>query len=260
MDYSKKMKVVRSEEKWVKDNWKEKAKVTPIFIITYDRLKVLKQSIDSYCDNIETPFEVVIIDFGSTYEPTRNFLRHLEFEGKKVYWKEKFAHRFRFNSHINEVVQNYFNTHPKSNYVVTDPDIVLDNVRGDVLEVYAHLLDNLPKIDVVGPMLRIDDIPDCYPRKKELITDSQEMKHHSSPVHIIQYKRKPVKYIFSRIDTTFGLHRAENNFNRKRPAARVFSPYSARHLDWYLDPENLTSDQKYYMEHASMGITNWSRW
>lgn len=235
------------------------SEMTPIFIITCDRLEVLKTSIRSYYDSIETPFEIVAIDFGSAYEPTREFLRHLEYEGKKVYWKE----RIRFNTDLNSidgVIQDYFEARPKSNYVVTDPDIALDNVKGDILDIYSHLLNSVPEASVAGPMLRINDIPDHYPRKKELISESLHVDFHSRKVNTIQYKDKVIKYIFALIDTTFGMSRAGTHWKRHVNGVRVLPPYSARHLDWYLDPENLTQDQKYYAEHASRKIAHWSKW
>lgn len=232
-------------------------KMIPIFIISCDRLKALEQSIRSYHDNIKTPFEIIIVDFGSTFIPTLKYLRNLEDKKIKVYWRERIFRKKRLHT-ISISIKDYFGNHPKSNYVVTDPDIALDNVNGDILEVYTYLLEKLSQINVAGPMLRIDDIPDCYPKKKEVI--NWEMRFHSKRKNTIQYKDNAIKYIFSRIDTTFGLHRIGSRFNRKKLAARVFSPYSARHLDWYLDPGNLTPDQEYYMKHASGGITNWSRW
>jgi len=231
----------------------------PIFIITCDRLKVLKESIQSYYNCIKTPFEIVIIDFGSTYEPTLKYLKNLEHEKVKVYWKKKINHKIALNS-INGNIQDYFKNHPKSNYVVTDPDIALDNVEGDILRVYAHLLENLPGINVAGPMLRIDDIPDYYPPKKRLISSSRHVGYHSREVNTIQYEDKVLRYIFAPIDTTFGMSRAGKHWARHMKAVRVLSPYSARHLDWYLDSENLTQDQKYYIEHASKKIAHWSFW
>jgi len=145
--------------------------------------------------------------------------------------------------------------------VVTDPDIALDNVNGDILEVYAHLLEMLPEIAVVGPVLRTDNIPDYYPRKEEIIT--WEMQHNPprKGIYNIRYKDKVINLIFAKIDTTFGMNRAGKHWGRRTiKAIRVLSPYSARHLDWYLNPLNLTPDQEYYMKHASAGITHWSRW
>jgi len=231
-------------------------KMIPIFIITCDRLKVLEQSIQSYYDCIKTPFEIVIIDYGSTFMPTIKYLKILEDKKIKVYWKERLRLARTLN-HNDAIIQDYFKTHPRSNYVVTDPDISLDNVRGDVLEVYAHLLENLP-VDVVGPMLKIDDIPDCYPRKEELLSNSEHAWFHSIPTAIIKYKNRNIEFIPTPIDTTFAMSRAGSHWKRKMKGARVLPPYAARHLDWYLDPKNLTPDQIYYMEHASRKTAHWS--
>ena len=230
----------------------------PIFIISSDRLKFLKESIQSYYDCIKTPFEIVIIDFGTSYEPTREFLRHLEYEGKTVYWNDKISYKGSLNL-IRPIVQDYFKTHPASNYVVTDPDIALDNVEGDVLEVYAYLLKRFHKISVAGPMLRIDDIPDHYLLKEKLLFNSLESTYLSRKKFTTQYKDKAINFKLIKIDTTFGMRRAGEDFWRCRWGARVFAPYSAKHLEWYLDFENLTEDQEYYMQHASRRISTWGR-
>jgi len=219
----------------------------------------LKKSMQSYYNYIKTPFEVVIVDFGSTYEPTVKFLQHLENEKVKVYWQERITSPPELNK-ANECIQDYFKSHPKSNYVVTDPDVALDNVDGDILGVYSYLLENLPKISVVGPMLRIDDIPDHYPRKKELLSTSLHVNFHSRKVNIVQYKDKTIRFIFAPIDTTFAMNRAGKRWARLRKGIRTLSPYSARHLDWYFGSENLTPDQKYYAEYVSGKIAHWSKW
>jgi len=226
----------------------------PIFILTFERLTVLKKSIQSYCDYIKTPFEIVIIDFGSTYEPTVDFLRHLEYEGKKVYWKERIFSKHDKEKPIQEAIRDYFENHPRSNYVITDPDIALDNVEGNVLEVYAYLLEAFPKIPIVGPIMRIDDIPDHYPGKEGVV--NWEKKLNSRSVKFIQYKGKTIKYIHSYLATTFRMNRAGTLFRKARRAFRVLPPYGSKHLDWYLDPKNLTEDHKYYMSRASSMLSH----
>ncbi len=230
----------------------------PIFIITCDRIEVLKKSIQSYFHQIKASFEIVIIDLGSTFYAMIDFLKELEGGKVNIYWEKKASVRGDLNR-ANENIQDYFKTHPASNYIVTDPDISLDNVNGDILEAYAQLLDAMPEIAVIGPMLRIDDIPDCYPLKKQLLLNSRHRKFHSSPQHMISYNGTQVKYIFARIDTTFGMFRAGTQWRRHQKGIRTFTPYSAKHLDWYIDPEKLTEDQRYYMQHASK-IAHWSKW
>jgi hypothetical protein len=46
----------------------------------------------------------------------------------------------------------------------------LDDVNDDILDFYIHVL-NTTGVNSVGPMLRIDDIPDYYPRKQMLLMD-----------------------------------------------------------------------------------------
>jgi len=233
------------------------SKMIPIFIITCERLEVLKKSIQSYHDCIKTPFEIIIIDFGSTYKPTIEFLKNLEREKTKVYWKARIKHPKGLNR-IDRNIQDYFKTHPGSNYVVTDPDIALDNVDGDIFNVYSYLLNAMPEIEVVGPMLRIDDIPDYYRNKK--IVESRHYKNFwSKERNYIQYKNKTIEYIHSKhIDTTFAMNRAWTRWRRLKLCIRTLSPYLAKHLDWYLDLDNPTPDQKHYIEYASSAISNWS--
>jgi len=243
---------------------KECTNLIPIFIITCDRLEVLKKSMKSYSDYIKSPFEIVICDQGSTFKPMIGFLKELESSGVMVYrWKENLNDGIKRNLPRNDVkirenMQNYFQNHPKSNYVVTDPDIFLDNVDGDILEVYAHLLNIMPKIFVVGPIFRIDDIPDYYPQRERLLFRYADL--HSRKVNIIQYKDKIVKYVLAPIHTSFGMYRREYLWiGGIKSGIRTLSPYLAKHLDWYIGPKNLSEDQKYYMNHASVNA-HWSTW
>ncbi|MGH9349857.1 MAG: hypothetical protein ACRD26_21615 [Vicinamibacterales bacterium] len=51
--------------------------------------------------------------------------------------------------------------------IVTNPDIELDPAcPSDLLDAYAHLPSRFPDAHVVGPMLRIDDMPEHYPLKE----------------------------------------------------------------------------------------------
>ncbi len=195
----------------------------PIFIITCDRLEVLKKSMESYSNCIKSPFKIVVCDQGSTYKPTVNFLKRLGSNGAEIYW--------RGNVNVNE----------------------------DILEAYAHLLNAMSGINVVGPMLRIDDIPKYYPLRNRLLKRSRHRDFHSREVHSVNYNGGQIRYIFAKIDTTFGMYRKGSQWYRLQEGIRILAPYSAKHLDWYIDPENLTKDQKYYMGRASRNA-HWSKW
>jgi len=219
----------------------------------------------SYHDYIKTPFEIVICDQGSTFKPMKEFLERLESNGVTVYrWQDGINDSNRINlrrndNKIREDIQDYFKNHLKSNYVVTDPDILLDNVEGDILEVFAYLLEKLPQNTIAGPIPRSDDIPDFYPYREKIIANHQRV-FHSKKIRAIQYKNKTIKYIIAPIHTIFGMSRKNTQWEGHAVRAiRTTTPYSAKHLDWYLDPRNLTEDQRYYMEHGSINA-HWSKW
>lgn len=222
----------------------------PIFIITRDRLDVLKQAIDSYTLKINTPIDIVIHDNLSTYLPLVDYLHQLENSGTKIYWN--------LGNDLNDAgnsIQDYMSRSQSKYYVVTDPDIVLkDTALGDILEFLATMLDVF-KVPVAGPMIQIDDIPDHFPLK-EIVHARWKFDFGKRPRRFIDYRNKRIEYILAVIDTTFGMYRREFFFHRYNSAFRSFDPYMVRHLDWYAHPDNLTEDQIYY---GTTG-TRWNHW
>jgi hypothetical protein len=228
----------------------------PIFIITKDRTSCLIESIQSYYDQISRPIEIVLYDNHSTYEPMLDFLQSYENNGVTVYRNTKEISVPNDLNKISRSIKSYMKNHNAPYYVVTDPDIVLDNTNGDILEFYAHLLENF-NINVVGPMLRIDDIPDYYPLKKEAILRHMSQFWLKNPLELT-YKGNSYQYQRAYIDTTFGMYRRKYRFRRHTFGIRTYAPYSARHLDWYVDPKKIPNDQMYYMKSSSPFISHWS--
>jgi hypothetical protein len=225
----------------------------PIFIIVHNQFEILKKSVESYEKYIKTPIKIIFHNVASTYEPTLNYLKNMENNGYKVYHTTKNHHHT-----VVESIKDYINKNKDFEYyVMTDPDIELDNVNGDILDLYVYTLNKL-KCTSVGPMLRIDDIPDYYPRK-ELVIAGHGSQFWNKPKLEIEYNKNKYKYIKCRTDTTFQLCSIKN-MPAKFPhsnSIRFLSPYAARHLDWYIDPNNLTPCQKFYQENTS-SISHWN--
>lgn len=228
--------------------------VIPIFIIVHDRIIALDKAVKSYLKFIKTPIKIIFHDVASTYGPCLEYLENKRKEGYEVYRSEK-------NHHLTvmDTIKNYMNKNPQYEYfVMTDPDIELDNVNGDILEFYKYLSIQNNNEYVVGPMLRIDDIPDYYPYKKNVIQSHTSQFWHKTPINI-NYKGNTYQIQYSLIDTTFQLvHRSLLSSTFARKGIRCYPPYSARHLDWYLDPNNLTDDQIYYSK-KSTDTATWGR-
>jgi len=195
------------------------------------------------------------------------FLKRLESNGVIVYrWEDGLndgvgKNLRRDDNKIREDIQDYFKSHPKSNYVVTDPDIALESCNGDILEVLIYCLESFPQYGEAGPALRVDDIPEYYPYKEKIIADYHRL-FKSKKMQTIRYKNRNIKYTIAPIHTVFGMSRKDTRWREVTiKAIRLFAPYLVKHLDWYLDLEHMTEEQEYYMKHASTnahyGRTGW---
>ena len=225
----------------------------PIFIIVHNQYEILKKSVASYEKYIKTPIEIIFHDVCSTYFETTNYLETKQHEGYKVYRAKSNNHRTVMSS-----VKDYISKNPDCEYVVmTDPDIELYNVNGDIFEFYIYLLNKLNKT-TIGPMLKIDDIPDEYCNKKAAITGHTK-QFWSKPKKTILFKNQNYEYIECVTDTTFQLFSSKNlptNFPHGN-SIRTLEPYSARHLDWYINPNNLTPCQLFCSNNTSK-ISHWN--
>jgi pyruvyltransferase len=225
----------------------------PIFIIVHDRITVLKQSIESYEKYIKTPIKIILHDVASTYKPCLEYLDEMKYKGYDVYRSDINNHKSVMNT-----VSIYLEEHLECKYyVITDPDIELDNINGDILELFMYMSDLYPDKPICAAC-RIDDIPDTYPYKNMLL-DNYRIKDVFSDEQIVNYKGNDYKYYNEKTDTTFQLL-SRNNLSLKFPrdAVRFVFPYGSKHLDWYLDLNNLMNDQLYYSKHAS-NIAHWGK-
>ncbi len=219
---------------------------TPIFIITKDRVTVLKKSIESFLKLKEV--EIIIHDNNSTYPQMVAYLNQLEREGVKVCRHPDAKGTFYdISDSVYKTILEWYETNDSPYYVVTDPDIELEQPCVEMLEFYKEVLLINKSIPVVGPMLRIDDIPDCFSLKEEMVESHKIQFWDKKPTS----SYKDVNLLYSGIDTTFGMYRKDFKFKRLNLGLRVYEPYMARHLDWYMDTNNLSEEEKYYIEHAS---------
>lgn len=221
----------------------------PIFIITFNQFSNLGRVIASY-RRLSTPVDIIVHDNGSDHPAMLSLLDQLARDDVKVFYNSKISTAADLNN-VSLTVEEYFRgKSAPTNYVVTDPDIDLSCADPDSLRVYGELLDAFPSAQCVGPMLRIDDIPRSYP-----------LRAAATDRHIEQFwKHRPkwvttswgrVAYQEARIDTTFALHRAGEKFSRLKKGIRVYYPFEAHHLDWYIDEHEATD--------GSFEISHWSK-
>jgi len=226
---------------------------TPIFVISYNRGRMLREAIDSYL-RLADAVEVIVHDNGSDDPATLECLYALRRAGTRVVNAPKIHEQAQLNS-VNETVRAHFAGAPSSRYVVTDCDIDMSIAAPDALAIYGELLDRFPEAACAGPMLRVRDIPRDYP-----------LFNHAMNRHIEQFWQQIPQWagtsagrtaiLPAPIDTTFALHRAGEDFERHKHGIRVYHPYEARHLDWYLTGADTGTDA--YEHTSSERISHWS--
>ena len=233
----------------------------PIFMVTRDRVESLRQSIDSYDRTFGSPYEIIILDHQSTYPPMLEYLRMLQTERNITV---QTLHQSAWPDVVKEadgLIRDYLTAHPHAEYfVVTDPDIAFQGTAPDILLYYAALLSSCSNVRLVGPMLKISDIPDHYQRKYASHTLLEwESRFWKTVPSTATWKGLDYHFAENFIDTTFAMRRRHQHFFRMPcpGCVRTYAPYAAVHLDWYHDTNHLPPDKKYYLEHAQKGVNNW---
>lgn len=219
----------------------------PIFIISFNRLSMLKQLIE--CLEKYGYTNLQIIDNCSTYLPLLEYYKNLK---HKVYRLNKnYGHKVFWECGLfKEIIENQY-------YVVTDSDILpIEKCPNNFLELFYNILIKNPDFTKVGFSLKIDDIPNCN-EQKEFIK-SWEARFYENEYKYTFYE-KQISIYDADIDTTFALYKPNFEFGKFGVGIRTGYPYQALHLPWYKNSQQeLNEEDKYYSEHATIGVSNYS--
>ena len=223
----------------------------PIFVIVYNRIWCTKRCLEALKD-LGQP--IVLINNGSDYKPFKRWMKTLPYN---VFNFPKIDSPKELYRNAMIAVRKWRKHHkPIDAYLLTDPDIEIENPHLPWVETLYSVLKAHPKVNSVSPTLRLDDLPDYYPMKKRAIESEggriSKFKHCWGP----WFEKGSLKMRRAHVDTTFAIYRP--NFIKKkvtRKGIRLAEPFIARHLDWYLDPSNLTHDQIAYFR-SSKKITH----
>jgi hypothetical protein len=177
--------------------------------------------------------DIFIVDNASTYIPlldyyaktSHNVIRLKENVGYLAFWEIGIHERFR-----------------DRHFIYTDPDVVpTEDCPKDYLDVFFEGLARYPDIGKVGFSLKIDDLPDGFALKKEVI-------QHESRFWL---KKRDQLFFDAPIDTTFALYRPKSRGGYWVPGVRTAPPYVARHLPWYINSSAPTDEEIFYRNHVS---------
>lgn len=223
----------------------------PVFLISFNRGRMLLQTIAGLRKQ-DRETRIIVHDNGSDDDETLAILNCLQYEDVAVRFGNKISHADELML-ICETIGEYFQSHKVCNYAVSDCDVDLSASSHGPLTLYEKILEEHTDIDVAGPLMRLRDVP------REYVLFNQAMNSHIHQVwknvpltmtidgHIVHYCKFP-------IDTTLAVHQAGATFARLRSGIRLYEPYDARHLDWYL----IGDDPDHYTKSSNPAITHWN--
>jgi len=214
-------------------------KKIPIIINNFNRLTYLNRLITSL--EKRGYKNIYIIDNASTYAPLLEYYRTTPY--KVFFLNENKGHKAFWESDVKDTFKSRF-------YVYTDPDLeIVDECPNDFMKIFLKILWKSKYSQVVGFSLKIDDLPDCYKYKQDVI--KWEMQF---------YEKKEGNLFRAPIDTTFALHRPNVIGSRHSDMMtfRTSFPYQMRHLPWYEDSSNLSEEDVFYTVNKKKTIGHWS--
>lgn len=232
----------------------DREKPLPIFLISFNRGRVLQETIESLRIQ-ERPIDIIVNDFGSDNSETTRVLDDLEQNGICIYRREKIKSADELNS-VDDVVQDHMQRIGEMrNYAVSDCDINFATSSSNSITIFEKLLDRFSHVDCVGPMLRISDIPRDYPLYERVMNRHIEQFWRQRPVWVSLDEQR-VPCLPSPFDTTFAIHRAGSSFKRFKKGLRLYAPYDAMHMDWYLTEDSFWKSE--YLNSSDENISHWN--
>lgn len=206
----------------------------PIFIVSYNRKDDLKKLIDRLLSDGYK--NLLILDNHSSDKKLLDYLAVLEKKQSKyikIYRLNKnWGHRVLWECHLfDEVIENQY-------YVLTDPDIIpIEECPNDYVQKFYEIIQKYPQKTKVGFALKIDDLPETYPYKYDIIRTESFYWEKRLPYDFTIYDAP--------IDTTFALYRPQKMKATKfYDGIRTGGLYQARHLGWY-EIKDISGDSYY---------------
>src|SRR5882724_584499 len=189
----------------------------------------------------DSHFDITIIDNRSTYGPLLDYytqhtcsklrlFRHGDNLGPYAFWELE------------------LHKQQTERFIVTDPDVVpAEGCPRDLIQLMNWVMDN-SDIGKVGPSLRIDNLPDHFKHKQDVLKWEQQFWDRpalGSPAY------------HADIDTTFAMYEPGSEVRNDKPCLRLAPPYSFEHIPWYEDSAAPNAERDYYLAHARKDWIHW---
>lgn len=198
----------------------------PVFIVNRNRVSGLRRLVPWLVDAGVT--DITILDNDSTFPPLLDYYKTVPARvrrlggnyGPWVFWNQR--------------MENNVST----NYVMTDSDVApTDYCPKDLMERLEETLRLFPDATKAGPGLRIDNLPEHYALRREVVEHETQF-----------WNRKAGDGCFyAGIDSTFAMYRPRMEFtNDMDRNIRLDAPYLFEHLPWYENTAAPSEEDQFY--------------
>lgn len=211
----------------------------PIVILNKDRLVPLQELVISL--QVRGYNNIIIIDNQTTYQPTLDWYKS---SGLNVFYNNIDAtlydtgtfYRLAFELNhpiFSEIVKDY--------YVFTDSDVVpQESAPDNFIECMINVCKET-QLHKVGLALQIDDLPDT--------SFSQHIKAVEANYWCNKFHHELYEIWHAGVDTTFAVYAPNSKPLLNCYVLRMAGDFTAKHMPWYYDINNMPADEYYYLEH-----------
>ena len=171
--------------------------------------------------------ELILIDSGDGGEETQQAIGQLQQDGASVRVIDPGTPDEQAMS-LQRVIRGYFKRWAEpGRFAIASGAIDFSASSPDAFALYDELLDRFPKVDGVGPMLRIQDLPFGHPALSNEIAE-----HWLQERSLCQTSLGPAGVVPASLTGTFALCRADDRRPPPDFGLRVHHPFDARNLAW----------------------------
>jgi hypothetical protein len=207
----------------------------PFIIISRNR-KSCVEKIVNFASKQKVVSKIIIMDMGSEYPLMKEYLENISNPKVQVFKLNNIGPR---NLWTSEVFRSYVEG---DGFFLTDGDIDFSNTNPHVLQELISVSARYKYFKKVGCALSLKNLPKDLAKSK-LIWES-ECDNWSN------YRKIDRNIYLAPIDTTIAFYPKYSNEFFHWPAIRLAGEFSVIHWPWYVDYNNLSEEDQFYINNA----------
>jgi hypothetical protein len=204
----------------------------PVILTNMNRLSTCKKMVDDLF-KLNGNSRITIIDNASTYPPLLDWYDTMKNDINIIYnQKNEGPWAFFYGGTFSNIEDEI--------YIYSDADLELNpNMPYNWQEIMIDYINKYGR--KASLVLRIDDIPDSYEFKSNIINHQGVCWYESGETDVYR----------AITDMTFSMDKKSNG--HRYESMRLGGDFACRHIPWYIDFNNISDEEIYYLEHINRG-------